>query len=156
MCFFSWFICGFMAGQEDVVENLWRKFFSDPLQWWDNRSEKVKVNQLPFNSHWQSSRKQDMGFHDSWFALPVCCCTKLQGIDAHWSGGWDLRFLWLLGKSEVSWFHTQENTGGTLAWWQFEPCMGDSQGGCSPTRDCTIKRFFLEYKACKIRQGWSI
>jgi hypothetical protein len=42
---------GFMAGQEDVVENLWRKFFSDPLQWWDNRSEKVKVNQLPFNSH---------------------------------------------------------------------------------------------------------
>ncbi|CAM6011774.1 unnamed protein product [Sphagnum balticum] len=28
------------SGQEDVVENLWRKFFSDPLQWWDNRSEK--------------------------------------------------------------------------------------------------------------------
>jgi hypothetical protein len=39
------------SGQEKVVENLWRKFFSDPLQWWDNRSEKVKVNQLPFNSH---------------------------------------------------------------------------------------------------------
>jgi hypothetical protein len=51
VCLFSWFICGFMAGQEKVVENLWRKFFSDPLQWWDNRSEKVKVNQLPFNSH---------------------------------------------------------------------------------------------------------
>jgi hypothetical protein len=40
-----------MAGQEDVVENLWQKFFSDPLQWWDNRSEKVKVNQLLLNSH---------------------------------------------------------------------------------------------------------
>jgi hypothetical protein len=39
------------SGQEDVVENLWQKFFSDPLQWWDNRSEKVKVNQLLLNSH---------------------------------------------------------------------------------------------------------
>jgi hypothetical protein len=27
------------AGQK---EKLWREFFSDPSQWWDNRSEKVR------------------------------------------------------------------------------------------------------------------
>jgi hypothetical protein len=39
--FFLCVIC--MAGQKrKSVEKLWREFFSDPSQWWDHRSEKVK------------------------------------------------------------------------------------------------------------------
>jgi hypothetical protein len=32
------FVTAVYAGQR---EKLWRKFFSDPSQWWDNRPEKV-------------------------------------------------------------------------------------------------------------------
>jgi hypothetical protein len=30
-----------VAGQKSIVERLWRKFFSDPSQWWDHRLDKV-------------------------------------------------------------------------------------------------------------------
>jgi hypothetical protein len=36
------------AGQR---EKLWRKFFLDPSQWWDHRSEKVTQHQTCRSSH---------------------------------------------------------------------------------------------------------
>jgi hypothetical protein len=36
------------AGQR---EKLWRKFFLDPSQWWDHRSEKVTEHQTCQSSH---------------------------------------------------------------------------------------------------------
>jgi len=30
-----------LADAKWIVEKLWREFFSDPSQWWDNRTEKV-------------------------------------------------------------------------------------------------------------------
>lgn len=35
-----------MAGRKWVVEKRWLEFFSDPSQWWDNRSEKVTRNMI--------------------------------------------------------------------------------------------------------------
>ncbi len=39
---FSTSSCGFLVGRERFVERLWWEFFSDPSQWWDHRSAKVK------------------------------------------------------------------------------------------------------------------
>jgi hypothetical protein len=36
---------GHGSGQKLIVEKLWREFFSDPSQWWDHRSEKVRIDQ---------------------------------------------------------------------------------------------------------------
>ncbi|CAM6085395.1 unnamed protein product [Calypogeia fissa] len=36
------------AGQKRFVENLWREFFSEPLQWWDHRSEKTNTRYPDF------------------------------------------------------------------------------------------------------------
>jgi hypothetical protein len=38
--------CGFLVGRKRLVERLWREFFSDPSQWWDHRSAKVKRKKL--------------------------------------------------------------------------------------------------------------
>jgi hypothetical protein len=38
--------CVFLAGQKRIVEELWQKFFSDPSQWWDHRSENVSGDYL--------------------------------------------------------------------------------------------------------------
>ncbi|CAK9269824.1 unnamed protein product [Sphagnum jensenii] len=36
------------VGQKRIVEELWQKFFSDPSQWWDHRSEKVNAKYPDF------------------------------------------------------------------------------------------------------------
>jgi hypothetical protein len=41
MLFTSFYEC--FAGQKSIVEKLWLEFFSDPSQWWDHRSEKVRL-----------------------------------------------------------------------------------------------------------------
>jgi hypothetical protein len=47
-----WFVTGNSSSsrRRKTVEQLWREFFSDPSQWWDHRSEKVKGNQT-LNGH---------------------------------------------------------------------------------------------------------
>jgi len=31
------------SGEPESVEELWREYFADPTQWWDNRADKVRL-----------------------------------------------------------------------------------------------------------------
>jgi len=31
------------SGEPELVEELWKEYFADPTQWWDNRADKVRL-----------------------------------------------------------------------------------------------------------------
>lgn len=132
-----------VAGQKSIVERLWRKFFSDPSQWWDHRLDKVNRSNC---CHTILLLMQKF----SGFRLVLTVCIKHVKI-CGWSAG--VGFL-DIGKFKVSWFQTQEDTAGTLAQRQIQTPMGRNRAGSNCTRGYTIRSFSMECKACKICYGW--
>jgi len=93
MCVVFTSSCVFLAGQKRIVEELWQKFFSDPSQWWDHRSEKVSGDYLSITvrviilfinaGHWEYSVHGWLSSCNILLACMKSVCSWLLELNIH-------------------------------------------------------------------------